>query len=50
MRGPQRTISPDSKITVGELDRWRATTEANAAKEPAQSGPDPKTKSENHEQ
>ena len=24
MRGPNRTISPDSKITVGELDRLRA--------------------------
>ena len=26
MRGPERTISPDSKITVGELDRLQAET------------------------
>src|SRR5438046_3601024 len=37
LRGPERTISPDSKITVGELDRLRAAAEADAAKEPAQS-------------
>ena len=44
MRGPERTISPDSKITVGELERWGAAAKANSAKEPAQSLPDPKTK------
>ena len=50
MRGPNRTISPDSKITVGELERWRAAAEANEAKEPAQSQPDSKTNSESQEQ
>jgi WD40 domain-containing protein len=43
-RGPQRTISPDSKMTVGELERWRAAVETNSAKEPPQSRPDSKTK------
>jgi hypothetical protein len=35
MRGPQRTISPDSKITVGELVRQRSaeTTEAKPTEE-----------------
>jgi len=28
MRLPQRTITPDSKITVGEIERFRETTEA----------------------
>ena len=37
MRGPQRTISPDSKITIGELERWGAAVQTNTAKEPAQS-------------
>ncbi len=50
MRGPERTISPDSKITVGELDGLRAAAESDAAKEPPQSEPDPKTKLENQEQ
>jgi len=49
-RGPERTISPDSKITVGELERSRVAAEPNAAKEPAQSVPDPKNKRENQEQ
>jgi hypothetical protein len=43
-------ISPDSKITVGELKRWHAAAEAVAVKEPAQSQPDRKTKRENEEQ
>jgi TIR domain/WD domain, G-beta repeat len=50
MRGPKRTISPDSKITVGELERWRSAAEANTAKKAAQSQPDSKTNSENQEQ
>jgi WD40 repeat protein len=35
MRGPQRTISPDSKITVGELtsQQFHKTTEAKPTKE-----------------
>jgi WD40 repeat protein len=49
-RGPERTISPDSKITVGELERWPTPTEANAAKETAQSRPHPKTKRQTQEQ
>ena len=31
MRGPQRTISPDSKITIGELERLRADAENESA-------------------
>ncbi len=50
MRGPNRTISPDSKITIGELERWRSAAEANEAKEPAQSQSDSKTNSESQEQ
>jgi len=50
MRGPNRTISPDSKITVGEVERWRSAAEANTAKKAAQSQPDSKTNSENQEQ
>jgi WD40 repeat protein len=38
MRGPKRTISPDSKITVGELDRLRAKAGEQKAVEP----PEPK--------
>ena len=50
MRGPNRTISPDSKITVGELERWRSGVKANTVKEPAQSQPDSKANSESQEQ
>jgi hypothetical protein len=50
MRGPNRTISSDSKITVGELERWRFAAEANTAKKAAQSQLDSKTNSENQEQ
>jgi len=38
MRGPKRTISPDSKITVGELDRLGA----NAGEEKHIEPPEPK--------
>jgi WD40 repeat protein len=41
MRGPNRTISPDSKITVGELERWRSAAEASEAKKTEQSQPTP---------
>jgi hypothetical protein len=44
MRGPERTISPDSKITVGQLTHQHLpkTTEAKTTKESPQSLPDPK--------
>ena len=39
MRGPKRTISPDSKITVGEFDRVREKAEEEEATEPPEPEP-----------
>ena len=39
MRGPKRTISPDSKITVGEFDRLREKAGEKQGTEPTQPKP-----------
>jgi len=49
MRGPGRTISPASQLTVGELERLRDAAKANSTKEPAQSQANPRSESENQQ-